>query len=290
MVVPAIEVNLDYNPENYKLPLIDKCPSCGATLEIKNTGTANVLYCPNLSCPARHLAQFEHFVSKHGLDIKGLSSATLELLISHGFLHSYRDIFHLSEHKNEIAKLEGLGEKSVANLLKSIEEARNVKLENFIAALGIEGVGLSAAKTISDYFKGDFVEFNNAFCNRFDFTKLNDIGSTIAKNIDVYMANYSEDVYNLALEMHFLQHESKRIENNPFIGKNICVTGKLNSFTRDSINEKIASLGAKTAGSVSKNTDFLLTNEASGSSKFKKAVELGIPIINEEQFLRMIGE
>ena len=290
MVVPAIEVNLDYNPENYKLPLIDKCPSCGATLEIKNTGTANVLYCPNLSCPARHLAQFEHFVSKHGLDIKGLSSATLELLISHGFLHSYRDIFHLSEHKNEIAKLEGLGEKSVANLLKSIEEARNVKLENFIAALGIEGVGLSAAKTISDYFKGDFVEFNNAFCNRFDFTKLNDIGSTTAKNIDVYMANYSEDVYNLALEMHFLQHESKRIENNPFIGKNICVTGKLNSFTRDSINEKIASLGAKTAGSVSKNTDFLLTNEASGSSKFKKAVELGIPTINEEQFLRMIGE
>lgn len=124
MVVPAIEVNLDYNPENYKLPLIDKCPSCGTTLEIKNTGTANVLYCPNLSCPARHLAQFEHFVSKHGLDIKGLSSATLGLLISHGFLHSYRDIFHLSEHKNEIAKLDGMGKKSVENLLNSIEKVR----------------------------------------------------------------------------------------------------------------------------------------------------------------------
>lgn len=266
-----------------------KCPICGGTTTIKQDNESEVLVCTNTDCAGKKLAQFTHFVSRKCMNIDGLSEKTIELLISHGFLHSYRDIFHLSEHKNEIAKLEGLGEKSVANLLKAIEDARNVKLENFISALGIEGVGLSAAKTISDYFKGDFVEFNNAFWNRFDFTKLNDIGSTTAKNIDVYMANYSEDVYNLALEMHFLQHESKKIENNPFIGKNICVTGKLNSFTRDSINEKIASLGAKAVNSVSKTTDFLITNEVSNSSKYKKAVELSIPILSEQDFLEMIN-
>ncbi len=286
MVIPKIDDNLTRS-NTLKPPTT--CPCCRQPTEIKYTDNSKVLMCTNPDCAAKKLAQFTHFVSRKCMNIDGLSEKTIELLISHGFLHSYRDIFHLSEHKNEIAKLEGLGEKSVANLLKAIEEAKNVKLENFISALGIEGVGLSAAKTISDYFKGDFVEFNNAFWNRFDFTKLNDIGSTTAKNIDIYMANYSEDVYNLALEMHFLQHESKKIENNPFIGKNICVTGKLNSFTRNSINEKIASLGAKAVNSVSKTTDFLITNEASNSSKYKKAVELSIPILSEQDFLEMIG-
>lgn len=286
MVIPKIDDNLTRS-NTLKPPTT--CPCCRQPTEIKYTDNSKVLMCTNPDCAAKKLAQFTHFVSHKCMNIDGLSEKTIELLISHGFLHSYRDIFHLSEHKNEIAKLEGLGEKSVANLLKAIEEAKNVKLENFISALGIEGVGLSAAKTISDYFKGDFVEFNNAFWNRFDFTKLNDIGSTTAKNIDIYMANYSEDVYNLALEMHFLQHESKRIENNPFIGKNICVTGKLNSFTRDSINEKIASLGAKAVNSVSKTTDFLITNEVSNSSKYKKAVELSIPILSEQDFLEMIN-
>ena len=291
MVVPAIEVNLDYNPENYKLPLIDKCPSCGTTLEIKNTGNANVLYCPNDNCPARNLAKFEHFVSKKAMDIQGLSEKTLELLISHGFLHNYKDIYHLKNHKNEIMQLPGMGEKSVDKLLDSIEKSRNVKLENFIAALGIDGIGISAAKTISNYFNGNFIEFNNAFLSRFNFTKLDGVGNTTAKNIDTYMANCSEDVYILAQEMNFIVEEEKAVINNPFSGKNICVTGKLNNFTRDSINEKIIALGAKVSSGVTSKTDFLITNTpSSGSSKNINAKKFGTKIITEDEFFKMCGD
>lgn len=266
-----------------------KCPVCGGATSIKQDNESEVLVCTNPDCTGKKLARFTHFVSRKCMNIGNLSERTLELLISNNLIRNFRDIYHLNEHKAKLYTLDGMGKKSVENLLNNIEKSRTVKLENFIAALGIDGVGLSVAKTISDYFNGDFVQFNNAFWNKFDFTKLNDIGSTTAKSIDVYMANHSEDVYNLALEMHFLQHESKKIENNPFIGKNICVTGKLNSFTRDSINEKITSLGAKAVSSVSKTTDFLITNEASGSTKYKKAMDLNIPIISEEDFINMIG-
>lgn len=276
---------------NTAIEIPTKCPVCNGATAIKQDNESEVLVCTNPNCVGKKLAQFTHFVSRKCMNIDGLSEKTIELLISHGFLHSYRDIFHLSEHKNEIAKLEGLGEKSVANMLKSIEEARNVKLENFIAALGIEGVGLSAAKTISDYFKGDFVEFNNAFWNRFDFTKLDGVGNTTAKNIDVYMANCSEEVYILAQEMNFIVEEEKTVINNPFSGKNICVTGKLNNFTRDSINEKITALGAKVSSGVTSKTDFLITNTlASGSSKNINAKKFGTKIITEDEFLKMCGD
>ncbi len=286
MVIPKIDDNLTRS-NTLKIPTV--CPCCGHPTEVKYTDNSKVLMCTNPDCPAKKLARFTHFVSRKCMNIDGLSEKTLSLLISNNLVKNFLDIYHLNEHVGKLCTLDGMGKKSVENLLNSIEKSRDVKLENFIAALGIDGVGLSAAKTISDYFNGDFVKFNNAFWNKFDFTKLNDIGSTTAKSIDVYMENYSEDVYNLASEMHFLQHESKKIKNNPFIGKNICVTGKLNNFTRDSINEKIASLGAKAVSSVSKTTDFLITNEASGSTKYKKAMDLNIPIISEEDFINMIG-
>ena len=125
---------------------------------------------------------------------------------------------------------------------------------------------------------------------QYDFTQLDDFGEVTAGSLVKYFDEYINDINRLAAEMHFITPEKYHSNDTVFTGKTIVVTGKLNHFTRDSINEKIASLGAKTAGSVSKNTDFLLTNEASGSSKYKKAIELGIPTINEEQFLRMIGE
>lgn len=287
MVIPKVDDNLTRS-NTLKIPTTCQC--CGYPTEVKYTDNSKVLMCTNPDCPAKKLARFTHFVSRKCMNIDGLSEKTLSLLISNNLVKNFRDIYHLKEHVGKLCTLDGMGKKSVENLLNSIEKSRDIKLENFIAALGIDGVGLSAAKTISDYFDGNFIEFNNAFWNKFDFTKLNDIGSTTAKSIDVYMANHSEDVYNLASEMHFLQHESKKIENNPFIGKNICVTGKLNNFTRDSINEKIASLGAKAVSSVSKTTDFLITNEASGSTKYKKAMDLNIPIISEEDFINMIGE
>ena len=290
MVIPAIEVNLDYNSDNYTLPLIDKCPSCGADLIIKNTGTANVLYCPNEECPSRNLAKFTHFVSKNCMDIRNLSEATLEFLISKGWLHTFKDIYHLADYKNEWERCDGFGKASVKKILDAIETSRNVKLENFIAALGIDGIGTSASKTIANAFNGSFDAFFYALKTNYDWSQLTDFGAITARNIADYGAKNADEVYFLAQEMHFVERESKVVVENPFMGKTLCVTGKLNSFTRDSINAKISELGAKAAGSVSKSTNYLITNEASGSSKYKKAIELNIPIITEAEFLTMIGE
>lgn len=289
MVIPAIEVNLDYSSENYQLPIINACPSCGEKLIVKNTGSANVLYCPNEDCPSRNLAKFVHFVSKNGADIKNLSEKTLELLISRGFLHTFKDIYHLDEHKNELIKIEGLGEKSVSSLLKSIEKSRDIKLENFINALGIPGIGLSASKTIANEF-GTYIVFKSACQLGCDWTYLPDFGNTMSKNLNQYLdSNWCEMDY-LASEMNFIIEEKKKIKENPFNGKTLCVTGRLEHFSRDSINAKITELGAKAASSVSKKTDYLITNEASGSSKYKKAVELNVPIITEKEFLKMCGD
>lgn len=286
-IIPGI---LDNHTRSNTYELIDTCPSCGTKLVIKNTGTANVLYCPNENCPARNLARFEHFVSKKAMDIQGLSSATLELLISHGYLHNFRDIYHLSEHTNELYSLEGLGKKSVQKLLQSIEKSRNVTLDRFITALGIPNVGSSAAKAISKQFDGEHYKFVMALSNGYDFTQISDFGEITNKSLHDWWDSKDEMVELLPMEMNFIVEEETKVSDNPFIGKTLVVTGKLNYFTRDSINEKIASLGAKTAGSVSKKTDFLITNEASGSSKYKKAMELGIPIISEEEFLSMLSE
>lgn len=286
-IIPGV---LENNTRSNKYKLIDACPSCGKPLIIKNTGTANVLYCPNESCPSRKLAQFVHFVSKKGMAIDGLSEATLEKLISLNYINSFQSIYHLVDHRDQLIKLDGFGAKSVEKLLLAIEESRNVKLENFIAALGIDGIGSSASKTIAEHFENKFDYLLDATFCKYDFTQMPDFGEVMANNLQSYFDEHFAEICSLANEMIFIIPERKTVANNPFNGKSLCVTGKLVSFTRDSINEKIASLGAKAVGSVSKNTDYLITNEASGSSKYKKAMELNIPILTEDEFLKMIGE
>ena len=286
MVIPKIDDNLT---RSSTLVIPEKCPCCGTETIVKDTDNSQVLMCPNPNCSAKKIAQFTHFVSRKCMNIDGLSEKTLETLLSHGFIHNFKDIYHLSEHYNELVCLDGYGKKSIENLLKSIEDSRNVKLENFITALGIEGVGSSASKTIASYFK-DLDEILDAYNEAFDWTALNDFGQTTANNINNFFNSNITMVYSLSKEMNFILPEEYSISENPFTGKSICVTGKLNHFTRDSINERIISLGAKAVGSVSKRTDYLITNESSGSSKYKKAIELNIPIITEEEFLNMIGE
>ena len=288
MVIPKIDDNLT---RSNTLVIPNKCPCCGADTIIKDTDNSQVLMCPNPDCAAKKIAQFTHFVGRKCMNIDGLSEKTLETLISHGFLHSYRDIYHLSERRNELIRIEGYGQKSIDNLLKSIEDSRNVKLENFIAALGIPNIGSSASKTISQYCDGSYDKFYQLFEQSFDWTNFDDFGPTMAQNLDSYLDEWWREVNELAKEMRFIAPEkSSKVTNNPFMGKTLCVTGKLNHFTRDGINEKITSFGAKAVNSVSKKTNYLITNEASGSSKYKKAVELSIPIITEDEFIKMLGE
>lgn len=267
-----------------------KCPVCGGDAVIKETDNSKILVCINPDCAAKKLASFTHFVSRDCMDIKNLSEATLERFISLGFLHEYADIYCLKEHRGQMVLLDGFGAKSVDKLLNSIEESRHVKLENFINALGIPNIGLAAAKTISKFCEGDVLKFLNLWGEGFNWETLDDFGEVMAKSINQYLThNYHQTVF-LIQELEFELPKKIKVKDNSFAGKSLCVTGKLSHFTRSSINEKIASLGAKAVGSVSSKTDYLITNEASSSSKYKKAVELNINIITEDKFLEMIGE
>lgn len=288
MVIPKIDDNLT---RSNTLEIPKTCPCCGSATTIKKTDNSQVLMCTNPNCAAKKIAQFENFVSRKGMNIEGLSSATLELLISNGYISKFKDIYHLSEHANELAHLPGLGAKSVEKLLLAIEKSREVKLENFICALGIPNIGLSAAKSISKKFGGDHYDFVHALDSGYDFSQIDDFGEIMNKSLHDWWESKDSMVELLPMEVNFVMPEiSQQAVDNPFSGKTLCVTGKLNHFTRDSINEKIASLGAKAASSVSKKTDWLITNEALGSSKYKKAVEFGVPIITEAEFLEMCGE
>ena len=288
MVIPKIDDNLT---RSNTLVIPDTCPCCGSMAEVKYTDNSKFLMCTNPNCSAKLLAKFTHFVSRNCANIDGLSEKTLEVLILRGFLHSFKDIYHLWEHHNELIQIDGLGKKSVTTLRKSIEKSRDIKLENFIAALGIPNVGLSAAKTISHYFNGSEEEFMIAYENNFDWTTLEDFGAVMSNSLNEYLNDNYDDVVELTGEFNFLIEAKTEIVENPFNCKSVAVTGKLIHFTRDSINAKLESLGAKPASGVSAKTHYLINNDpTSSSSKNKKANELNIPIITEEEFLNLIGE
>lgn len=288
MVIPAIEVNLDYNSNDYKLPLIDKCPSCRERLIIKNTGTANVLYCPNEDCPSRNLAKFTHFVSKNCMDIRNLSEATLEFLIDKGWVNSFKDIYHLSDYKNEWQRCEGFGKKSVENILDAIEKSRDVKLSNFICALSIDGIGTAASKTIASYFNNDFDAFFGALTANHDWSRLTDFGEVTARNIANFGAQNGDMVRDLAKEMRFVQEEKKEVKENPVNGKKFCITGSF-SQSRDILKQKLEALGAIFVSGVSKNLDVLFVGEKAGS-KLTKAQSLGVRIAYEDELMNLLGE
>ncbi|MBQ8570307.1 MAG: NAD-dependent DNA ligase LigA [Kiritimatiellae bacterium] len=275
------------NDGNGEIEIPSRCPICASDTVIKKDNGSEVLMCINPNCAGKKLAEFVHFVSRKCMNIDGLSEATLEKLISLGYINDFRSVYRLSKFHDQLIKVGGMGPKSVEKLLLAIEKSRNVRLENFIAALGIPNIGLSAAKTIATKFNNSFNDWIDAYTHGFHWDTLDDFGETMANNIDEYLEYNIMAVIKLADEMNFILPEKHSVNDNTFDGKVLCVTGKLNHFTRDSINEKIAALGAKAVGSVSKKTDYLITNEASGSSKYKKAVELGVPIITEEEFLSM---
>ena len=288
MVIPKIDDNLT---RSNTLVIPDICPCCGSKAEIKYTDNSKFLVCTNSNCSAKLLAKFTHFVSRNCVNIDGLSEKTLEALISRGFLHTFKDIYHLNQYWDELIQIEGLGRKSVTTLLKSIEKSREIKLENFIAALGIPNVGLSAGKTISAYFNGSEEDFMIAYENDFDWTTLEDFGAVMANSLNEYLNENYDDVVDLTGEFNFIVETKAEVTENPFNGKSVAVTGKLIHFTRDSINAKLESLGAKPASGVTAKTHYLINNDpTSSSSKNKKANELNIPIITEDQFLEMIGE
>ena len=283
MVIPKINDNLT---RSNTLIIPEKCPCCGSETVIKNTDNSQVLTCPNPNCSAKKIAQFTHFVSRKCMNIDGLSEATLEKFISLGYINDFKDIYHLSDHLKELVKLDGFGAKSVKKLLLAIENSRNVKLENFIAALGIEGIGLSASKTIAQHCNHDIDALFDADDQSFDWTTLEDIGPTMAKNINEFFDYNFKDVFELAKELNFIKPEQKN--DNSLDGLKFCITGSF-SQSRDELKKKLEAKGAKFVSSISKNLDILFCGDKAGS-KLTKAQSLGVKIAYEDELIKILEE
>ena len=282
-IIPQIDSCENDGNGDIEIPAV--CPICGGNTAIKKDNESEVLICTNDECAGKKLAQFTHFVSKKGMDIKNLSEATLQDLISHGFIHNFKDIYNLSDHKQQLIRLDGFGKKSVEKLLTSIEDSRNAKLENFIAALGIPNIGLTASKTISKYCDGSYDKFYQLFEQGFDWTNLDDFGPTMAQNLDSYLDEWWREVNDLAAEMNFIVEEKST--DNSLDGLKFCITGSF-SQPRDGLKKQLESRGAKFISSVSKNLDILFAGEKAGS-KLTKAQQLGVRVANEEELMKMLG-
>ena len=292
MIIPQILSCEDDGDADFEIP--KTCPCCGkpTTTKISESG-AETLWCENPDCPEKNLAKFVQFVSKPAMNIDGLSEATLKRFIDAGYVKKYADLYHLDKYKDEIIEMDGFGEKSYSKLIESIEKSRHVKLENLLVALSIPNIGKTAAKEISKHFNGDWMAFEEALdFNKFDFSTLDGFGETMSQALHNWWNSEDSLFTNLIFELNLVWDKPVQIATNEFInGKTFCVTGAFNTMKRSEIEKIITDNCGKLTGSVSKKTDYLLTNEAnSGSSKAKKAAELGTPIMNEEEFLKRIGK
>lgn len=288
------QVKRAYDPNcicKRRLFIPEKCPICGGKTSIIKENSSEVLVCCNSECKGKLLGKLSHFVSKNAANIDGLSEQTLEKLIELGRLNSFKDIYRLSEYKDEMSKLDGFGKRSVEKLLDAIEKSRSITLDRFIYALCIPLIGRSASKTIAKHFKSDYNSFHDALFDEFNFTHLDDFGETMNKSLHVWYANNKHMMRELVQEFTFEKVEEKS-SGIDLSGKTFVITGSLTHYkNRDELVGVIEGLGGKVSGSVSAKTSYLINNDKqSSSSKNQKAQKLNIPIISEEDFIKMIGE
>ena len=284
MIIPQIAENLT---QSGNLPIPATCPVCGGETKIQNMNDTETLYCTNPECAAKKIKSFTLFVSRDALNMEGLSEATLEKFISMGFIHEYADLFHLTEHRDAIVDMEGFGEKSYANLVDSIEKARNTTLPRLIYGLGIANIGLVNAKMLCRHFDYDLDALQSA--KEEELSDIEGVGDVIAGAFVSYMNNPAnkEKIDHLLPELHLEKPEGSTEDQN-LAGLSFVVTGTLNSFeNRNALKEEIEKRGGKVTGSVTSRTECLINNDVtSSSSKNKKAKELNVPILSEEDFLQ----
>ena len=289
MIIPQIAEN-QTKSGTVKIP--SACPCCGGSLQVhKTSGGTRQLFCENPNCAAKLVRKFVHFCDKTRMDIEGLSEKTLAKFIGMGWIRNFGDLYTLEEHREEIIRTEGFGEKSFARLQASIEKSRRCTLNQFIAGMGIPMVGRSAGRSISRHFSGDWNAFEQAVKDGFDFTILPDFGEIMHNNIYQWYADEeAAKLWRPLLEHIIFEKENTTMSTNHtiFAGKTIVATGKLQNYTRDEIQMKIMSLGAKAASSVSKKTDYLIVGEKAGS-KLAKAEQLGVTILTEQEFEEMLA-
>ena len=287
MIIPQIADDLTRSGVR-DIPKI--CPVCGGKTEIRSLNDVKSLYCTNPECQAKKIKSFDLFVSRDALNIDGLSEMTLEKFIAAGFIHEFDDIFHLDRHRDAIVTMEGFGEKSYENLIEAAKTASHTTLPRLIFGLGIAGIGLANAKVICRHFDFNLDAMRKAGAE--ELYSIDGIGGVLA---DAWVTYFKNDRNNETLD-HLLAdltfEKEVRNEEQTLAGKTFVITGSVERFAnRKELQEKIEALGGKAAGSVSAKTSYLINNDlTSNSSKNKKARELGIPILSEADFLKMIGE
>ena len=287
MIIPQIAENLTRSGVK-DIPC--KCPVCQGETKIRQVGNAKALYCMNPECQAKHVKSFALFVSRDALNIEGLSEATLEKFISRGYIHTFADILHLDQYKEEIQKMEGFGEKSYKKLTESIEKARTTTLPRVIYSLGIAGIGLANAKVICRELKYDVESLLKV--SEEELNEIQGVGEVLAKAFVGYFAD-AKHVENFRRLLNELTIPEETVTKQQiFEGVNFVITGSVKHFAnRGEVKELIESLGGKVTGSVTSKTNYLINNDVtSTSSKNKKANELGIPIISEETFLELVNQ
>lgn len=287
MIIPQIAENLT-GSQTMEIP--KHCPVCGGETNIHRINDVETLYCTNPDCQAKKIKAFTLFASRDAMNIDGLSEATLEKFIARGFIRSFSDIFHLSQHREEIVQMEGFGEKSYENLINSLETARKTTLPRLIYSLGIPNIGVANAKMICKAYNYDLEKIRHTTIE--EMALIDGVGAVIAGTLVDYFA---DEKNQKALDelLQELEIEKPEISNEiqKFAGKIFVITGSVEHFSnRNEVKAVIEQHGGTVTGSVSAKTDYLINNDAaSGSSKNKKAKELGIPIITESEFLHMLN-
>ena len=287
MIIPQIAENLTRSG-NLEIP--DTCPVCGKEARVLKTNEVESLYCMNPDCQAKKIKSFTLFVSRDAMNIDGLSEATLEKFILKGFIKDFGDIFEIGRYREEIVNMDGFGEKSFDNLMASLERAKHTTLPRLLYSLGIANIGLANAKVICKEFDYDLEKMIHATGE--EISSIEGIGPVIAQSFTAYFA----DEENMRKLRHLLSHlelEAVKQENRLTLeGKQFVITGSVEHFAnRAQLKEYIEQRGGKVTGSVTSKTDYLINNDVtSNSSKNKKARELEIPILSEEDFLHMAEE
>lgn len=288
MIIPQIADNLTRSGVR---DIPEACPVCGGQTEVRQINDVKSLYCTNPDCQAKKIKSFTLFTSRDALNIAGLSEATLEKFIGVGMIHEYADIFHLDRYRDEIVEMDGFGQKSYDNLIAAAEKASHTTLPRMVYGLGVAGIGLANAKMICRHFKNDFEAMRHATVE--ELVEIDGIGEVLAQAWTAFFSDGKNNaiVDHLLAELTFEagDEESSEGADEAFAGMNFVITGSLEHFkNRKELQELIERRGGKVTGSVTSKTNYLINNDvASSSSKNKKARELGVPILSEEEFLKL---
>ena len=287
MIIPQIAENLTRSGVK---DIPKECPVCGGPTRISMENETKTLYCTNPKCQAKHVKSFTLFVSRDAMNIEGLSEATLEKFIINGYVKDFTDLFHLDRYADEIRQMDGFGDKSYENLQNSIKNARTTTLPRLVYSLGIPNIGIANAKMICGALENDPERILNATVE--ELSEISGVGGVIAGTfVDYFADEEHRDLFRRLLAEVEIPKEEITEDSRKFAGVNFVITGSVNHFAnRAEVKEEIEKRGGKVTGSVTSKTDYLINNDVnSTSSKNRKARELGVPIIPEEEFLKMLN-